>query len=99
MQRTGDAGVVPEIDEHRNRPSNRRKLNGAEFSYTRRSPGRELCLSRPSWARMFKFLPHQHGTVLHQFLIFPGEGGGEVAVNIELSDHLAANKDGNDDLR
>src|SRR5207249_4653052 len=63
-----------------------------------RSPGRAPCPSPLSLLRVFQFLADQSGAVLDEFLIFESEGGGEVAVDVQLANDFTMSKDRDDDL-
>jgi len=89
-----DASVVPEVHEDDPAPRSWRKLSGVEFSQTRPISGaRTLPFSTLIVSSFSSFFADQSGAVLHEFLIFGSEGGGEVAVYIQLANNLAMSKD------
>src|ERR1700722_5654249 len=47
----------------------------------------------------FQLFADQFGAVLDQLLMLAREGRREMAVDVELSNYLAVNKDGHNDLR
>ena len=49
-------------------------------------------------SRSFQFPADEPGAVLNQVLMFRGESGGEVAVNIQFAHHLPMGEYGHDDL-